>query len=140
MGWLGTLVRWFKGGREAGATNAQSLQDKARRMIRARRYQDALGCLDRLIELRPDFAGGYHDRAVVRILSRRDFQAALPDCDMAVKRDPKFAQVYVIRSAVHRQLGNQERADGDIRIARTLDKEQADKWLEYWDRLLRLPL
>ncbi len=59
-------------------------------------YQKALSDFNKAIQLEPEFAVAYYNRAYVKC-QLRDFNGAVKDYDNAIKSDPSFAEAYYNR-------------------------------------------
>src|SRR5439155_23096254 len=59
-------------------------------------YQKALSDFNKTIQLEPEFAIAYYNRAYVKC-QLRDFNGAIKDYDTAIKSDPAFADAYYNR-------------------------------------------
>src|SRR5687768_4320805 len=47
-------------------------------------FEGSIPLLDRLIELKPDFADAWHQRGVAKVMSKM-YEQAIPDLDQAIK-------------------------------------------------------
>ena len=66
-------------------------------------------------------------------IKRVDYPAALATFDHLIKDNPKMAEAYCLRAAVHRLAGDDARADADLRTAIELDPGINDRmkaWLQ----------
>jgi tetratricopeptide (TPR) repeat protein len=101
---------------------------------------DCIKMLDKAIELDPECADAYHERAFWRT-AQYDFEGALKDINYAVKVDPRdkggSASIYVLRTIVLCNLGNAKQALWNAQVARKLDKSSplalAALWLAYYN-------
>ncbi|PSB16868.1 hypothetical protein C7B61_11415 [filamentous cyanobacterium CCP1] len=69
------------------------------------RYDEALACFDRAIELQPDYHEAWVFRGVVLIHLER-YQEALESCDRAIELCPTNSEAWIFRGAALHQLGN----------------------------------
>ena len=79
-------------------------------------FEPALEDLDKALELKPDFAEAYKDRALLH-RDLGDTENALSDLDKAIEIGPFFAEAYKDRALLHRDLGDTEKAISDMEKA-----------------------
>ncbi|WP_416675511.1 tetratricopeptide repeat protein [Egbenema bharatensis] len=74
-------------------------------LARENRYEEALACFDRAIELQPDYHEAWVFRGVILIHLER-YQEALESCDRATEICPTNSEAWIFRGAALHQLGN----------------------------------
>lgn len=79
-------------------------------------YELALVNYTKLIELTPDFAYAYFNRAELR-LSNKDYRAAILDYNEAIRRDGEFAEAYFNRGLARLYMDDKDRGLDDLRKA-----------------------
>nr|KAG5676111.1 hypothetical protein PVAND_005965 [Polypedilum vanderplanki] len=93
-------------------------------------YEDAINFYTQAILLNPTHALYFAKRAQ-SFLKLKKPNAAIRDCDHAIKLNPDNASAYKFRGRAHRLLGNWEEAAKDLRQACKLDyDDEADEWLK----------
>lgn len=110
----------------ADAERALALQESYEALeLRARvhyvsgREEEGLRDLTRALDLRPDWAGGWMERGLLR--SPRDPAGAIEDCDRALALDPNSAEAYMIRGIARLTRGEPDRALADFDRAIEVD-------------------
>lgn len=88
--------------------------------IRLQQYDQALQSLDRAIELSPDYAGAYLNRALLHIQTKT-YEKALQDANTLITLEPKTASGYQMRGLVYMLLKQPILALSDLEQAQTLD-------------------
>lgn len=73
-------------------------------------YDLILRDYERVIQLNPNFAYAYFNRANMRC-AQKDYRAALVDYDKAIERNPEFAEAYLNRGLTRLSLGNKQGVD-----------------------------
>ena len=81
---------------------------------------NAIGDLDKAVNLAPDFAPAYQNRGNAWY-GRGNFGRAISDYDMAIKLDPSAASAYANRATVRRDVGYTDGAMEDYARAISLD-------------------
>ncbi len=76
--------------------------------------------LAKVIEINPEWPGGYIGRAEVS-LRLREWKNVLADCNKAIALAPNSAQAYVIRGCYYSHIGATEAAEADWKKAIALD-------------------
>ena len=69
--------------------------------------------LDRAIELAPDFAFAYYNRACVEAM-QKDFISAIADLNKTLELDASFAEAYYNRGLINIFLGNNKQGIADL--------------------------
>ena len=89
------------------------------------RLQEALADLSKVIELDPNYADYYFDRADAR---RRlgDLAGAVADCDTAISLSPPFFELYYNRADLKAELGDVAGAISDFGYVVELEPDQLD--------------
>lgn len=93
------------------AENGKRLQ--ARAEMKKNEYELVRRDLDKTIELAPDFAYAYYNRAFI-LVEKRDYRAALADYDKAIELDGALADAYYNRGLLHLLMGNPQLARKDL--------------------------
>ena len=75
-------------------------------------HREALACFDTALELNPNLADAYLNRAAVNALLEH-YKAAITDCDNALKLNPDLALAYINRATAKSFLGEAEEAIDD---------------------------
>ncbi len=89
------------------------------------RYDQAIADYDKAIELDPQYAVAYGNRAVIHSRRRR-FDLALADYDKALALNPQLAEVWSGRGATHMDMGQLDKAIADFDQAIKLMRNFAD--------------
>lgn len=76
-------------------------------------YMLIKGDLDKVVELMPDFAYGFFNRANL-LLELSDFKGAVVDYSEAIKINPQFAEAYFNRGLAYLYMGNKEAGVSDL--------------------------
>ena len=76
--------RWF----EVDNAQARQLMDQAQLARRAGAFDDALALLDRIVQLAPDYAEGWNQRATVLFMLRRDDES-VADIQRVLALEPR---------------------------------------------------
>ncbi|AGL17014.1 tetratricopeptide repeat protein [Actinoplanes sp. N902-109] len=89
------------------------------------RLAEALADLSKVIELDPNYADYYFDRADAR---RRlgDITGAIADCDTAISLSPPFYELYYNRADLRAELGDSAGAISDFGYVVELEPDQLD--------------
>ncbi|MEM8864508.1 MAG: hypothetical protein AAGF31_03060 [Planctomycetota bacterium] len=100
-----------------------ALEELALMLEQRRQPAEAADLLTRAIEIDPENAGLYYNRAIMQLDQRRE-RAALEDINQAIdlrRGEPGYHQ---LRSEVYQAMGNRRAADADRREAERLDALQ----------------
>jgi tetratricopeptide (TPR) repeat protein len=81
------------------------LLGRANRELNHSATQDALDDFDALLDLEPDFAEGYTQRAIARA-EAGDTQGAIADIEQALQRDPRHFTAFEVLSHIAEDQGN----------------------------------
>lgn len=84
--------------------------------VAAMEYESVFRDLERVIELAPDFAYAYFNKARLSF-ELKDYPAALTNYSKAIELDPKFAEAYFNRGLIYIFLGNNNKGVSDLSIA-----------------------
>lgn len=76
-------------------------------------YMLIKGDLDKVVELMPDFAYAFYNRANL-LLELNDFKGAVVDYSEAININPQFAEAYFNRGLAHLYMGNTEQGVADL--------------------------
>lgn len=101
---------------KSGSDTADLLLQRVKQTIEAKEFGSALDLLDYIITLRPDWAEGYHRRAVVHFL-QKDTEAAMRDVHATLAREPRHWHALAGLGALLRQSGNAKAAYRAYRAA-----------------------
>jgi tetratricopeptide (TPR) repeat protein/V8-like Glu-specific endopeptidase len=86
----------------------------------------ALQDFSRAISLNPNLALARHNRGALLVELRR-YQEALPDLNRAIELNPQLALAYAYRGIAYISLGDENRGNADIAIARRLASQQGNR-------------
>ena len=89
-----------------------------------RKYRESIVCFDTALELNPNLADAYINRAGAN-LSLGHHKEAIADCDNALKLNPHHVMAYINRSAAKHFLGEAEDAIDDCNAALELNPNYA---------------
>lgn len=95
---------------------AQALLDKGMSARASYDFLGAIEALDKLVEYCPDYAEGYNQRAFVNFL-REDYDAALPDLDLALARSPNHVAAMSGKALTLMGMGRGDEAQKVLRQA-----------------------
>lgn len=95
---------------------AQALLDRGMAARSSYNFVGAVEAFDKLVAYCPDYAEGYNQRAFVNFL-REDFDAALPDLDRALARNPNHVAALSGKALTLMGLGRGEEAQEVLRAA-----------------------
>ncbi len=79
-------------------------------------YKEAIAAYSVVIRLLPDFALGYHGRALAHFKEEQP-EPALEDFNRAIELDPEFADAYKDRALLYRDAGDIQKAVADLENA-----------------------
>jgi Flp pilus assembly protein TadD len=85
-------------------------------LVRMGRYHDAIGDLDRLLDIEPDRAEFHYERAVANLYMNHE-RRAMEGFTRCLALDPAFASAYAARAGIHVRSGNHQAALVDINQA-----------------------
>eukprot|EP01118_Nematostelium_gracile_P006905 TRINITY_DN2231_c0_g1_i1.p1 TRINITY_DN2231_c0_g1~~TRINITY_DN2231_c0_g1_i1.p1 ORF type:complete len:319 (+),score=133.34 TRINITY_DN2231_c0_g1_i1:57-959(+) len=108
---------------------AQSIKNEAMDAQREGKLEDALNLFTKAIQKNPKSGLFYAFRAQVLLELKRP-NAAIRDCDAAIKINPDSAKPYKIRGRANRVLGNYEVALRDVQQGQKLDFDETTQKLE----------
>ena len=92
-----------------------------------RRYEEALVCFQRAVELQPGFIDAIVNSGSVQLALRR-FEAALANFDIVVEKAPKDAEAWNNRANALVELGREAEALASLDKALALDPNYANAW------------
>ncbi len=107
------------------AATVEEWTDKGRDCVDVRNYEQGIADLTRAIEMDPNYARAYNNRAVAYRNTDRT-GAALDDLNKALSLDPNYAIAYYNRGLTHYDLGNLDRTLDDTQRALDLRYEQPE--------------
>jgi len=108
---------------------ASELRGKAAKAYSDGDFKDAVNFYTEAILLNPNAL--FYAKRGQAFLKLRKPNAAIRDCDRALKLNPDSASAYKFRGRANRLLGNWEAAAKDLRQACKLDyDDEADEWLK----------
>jgi len=99
---------------------ANQTKGEAMSALREKRYQDSIGLFTKAIKNNPASGILYASRGQA-LLEMKKPNAAIRDCDVAIKIAPDSAKPYKVRGRARRALGNYEEALKDIQLGQKLD-------------------
>ena len=79
-------------------------------------YETIINNYSKVVELSPDFAYAYYNRAEVKAM-QNDFRGAILDFNEAIRKDPEFAEAYYNRGLSRLRIKDDERGLDDLRKA-----------------------
>ena len=91
-------------------------------------YNGAINFYNQAIELNPDYANAYLNRAWC-YLKLKNFNQAVPDCDIVIRLEPKNADSYTFRCIAYAALGDLNNSFNDSNTAIQLGKENMSQEL-----------
>lgn len=86
-------------------------------------YQAAIADVNKVIQLSPSESNSYYLRGLERA-QMQDYAGAIQALDKAIKLEPNNAFNYVFRSIVFAKIGEKQKAQEDLNIAKTLYTNQ----------------
>jgi tetratricopeptide (TPR) repeat protein len=99
------------------------------------RFNEALDAFSRALEITPDHASTYLNRAGV-YFSQGQVALGLADCQRAIAKEPNFAEAYAYRAFARQMMGKLEEASADCAQALRLQPRNATaRWVR--SRILR---
>ena len=84
-------------------------------------FELAIQQFDRAIQIRPDYADAYMQRAQMRFEELDEIEPAIADYTAAIKACPEFSEAYVGRGAIHHNQGRMKSALDDYNRTLELD-------------------
>ena len=96
--------------------------------IELKEYRKAIADLDHAIELDPNFAGAYSERAVA-LSAVGDYERAVADFSRAVELEPSNLLMHLRRGALYLELRDPDRAAADAEAVLRLDSSRAEGWI-----------
>lgn len=103
------------------------LSQKAFDALYSGKLQTALELFEYLIELEPEYAGGYQGKGTA-LEQMEEFKSAIDFLNKAIELDDSRAEVFERRAMCHRWLGDLDRAMSDFNKAIELNPENAQTW------------
>jgi len=114
---------------EEEVDQASELRGKAAKAYSEGNFEDAVNYYTEAILLNPTAL--FHAKRGQAYLKLNKPNAAIRDCDRALKMNPDSAAAFKFRGRAHRLLGNWEEAAKDLRQACKLDyDDETDEWLK----------
>ncbi len=95
--------------RRSGSPSADLLLVQALKAINARAFPTALAILDTVINIKPDFAEAWNERATTYFLMRR-FDESLADINRVLQLEPRHFGALAGRGTILRELGKKREA------------------------------
>lgn len=96
---------WFV----SGSDTADLLMSRVKTAVEKGDADTALKLLDAVIELKPDFAEGWNQRAAVYFV-KKDYGRALADLSQALAREPRHFGAWAGLGAILQDIGDEKRA------------------------------
>lgn len=101
-------------------------------------YDEAERYYDDGIEKNPTNKELYFMRGTFRLMHRLDIKGGISDLSQAIHLDPNYADAYCFRAAAHYQMGDNEKAQVDLKMAQDLGPVSANAKELLKDLLSRL--
>jgi len=117
----------------APSNQAQSLLDRALERRSAYDYAGAIEILDELVEIAPQFAEGWNQRATLRFF-QQNFEASLADIEQTLKFEPRHFGALAGKAQILMQQGRFEM--GQKALRRAVD---IHPWLRGRSALVEVP-
>ena len=89
--------------------SVEVLMKQAMRAMKDKQYAPALSLLDTVIELAPDYAEGWNQRATVHF-HERDYERSLADIEQVLEIEPRHFGALTGRGLVQRELNKKKEA------------------------------
>jgi len=106
--------------------DAANLFNLAKKMAEIGNYNEALNRYNELIESTPNFAGGYSNRANLKV-AKKEYESALTDYGRAIELAPLASDTWVVylnRGCVYEELNRQDEALQDFNRALELKSDE----------------
>ena len=87
-------------------------------------YAKAIADYNEAIALKPEYPKAYYRRGIVHA-KNAEYAKAIADYNEVIQRDPEHAEAYRSRGEAWHHLKDQEKADADLTVARTLETDIA---------------
>ena len=110
-------------GHMTGSHEADSFYEAAGTKLKHHDYRGAISDFDRVIDLNPDYAGGYNGRGFAKKMLGQ-YDTAREDFDAAVRRNPHYVRAYINRGLANASRGDTEAAKADWSRALDLAEQQ----------------
>jgi tetratricopeptide (TPR) repeat protein len=110
---------------EESAVPPASWYEKGLKFVDMTRYNEAIDCFDRAIDLDPNNEQALFARGSTLLVVGR-FEDAYRDLNRALAIDPADAGAYYVRGLVYEQANNYENAAADYTTALTIDPRNGD--------------
>ncbi len=95
--------------RRSGSPSADLLLAQGQKAMNARAFPTALAIFDTVIELKPDFAEAWNERATTYFLMRQ-FDQSLVDIDKVLKLEPRHFGALAGRGRILQEMGKKREA------------------------------
>ncbi|TFV97124.1 tetratricopeptide repeat protein [Algoriphagus kandeliae] len=99
--------------------NAANYYSRSLAYLKVDRYQEALSDAKKSLELAPGNNNGYLNGATA-LFNLNQFSDALAFISEGISKNPNDGMMYYLRSAIHKELGNEEQAASDDAKAKEL--------------------
>ena len=108
--------------------SAQEWFEQGYKHLEDKNYDEAIHCNTRAIELQPDFALAYVNRAAARV-DKGEIEQGIEDCNIAMRLDPDIFNPYYIRGFAYDLQGNNSHALADLTESIRRNPNHADSYL-----------
>ena len=116
-----------------GAVTATEWNNNGVSFIKTSKYEKAIECFDKAIELDPNSAIAYNNRGNAYYYLKQ-YEGAIKDYNKAIEQDPNYANTYYSRGRAYYNLKQYERAIEDYTRAIVLDPNYATDANAYHNR------
>ena len=99
----------------AASETAKEWNDKGRALCERGKYEEAIECFDKAIEINPDFVCAWHGKGRV-LYEQGKYEEAIKCYDKAIEIDPNLAYVWHGKALALDKLGRHEEAHVLIKL------------------------
>ena len=113
---------------EQSELSAQEWFERGYKHLEGKNYDESIRCNSRVIELQPDFALAYVNRAAARV-DKGEILEGIEDCNTAMRLDPEIFNPYYIRGLAYDVQGDIESAIRDYTEAIARNPNHSSSYL-----------